>query len=295
MSAVAVTGAAGFLGSAVAATLVRRGHSVVAIDVVPPARTDGVVPVTADVRDAGAVLGALQAHDVRTVVHAAAIAGVDAVRRDLVGATSVTVVGMAAVLAASVAARVERVIDLSSEEVYGSPRGELIGEDAHFEPSSAYGAHKAACELLGRTAEGVQYVAARLSWVYGRGFPRARPPQPWLDDAAAGLLSAPSGGADHVADLLHVDDAADAVVALAEAGNLEHHAYNVGSGIGASLGRVAELIRAERPGWTVDLTPGALPGVAQRPPLSIERIREELAWTPDLSLEAGLRRTLHGR
>lgn len=284
---IVVTGGAGFLGGATARALRVRGHRVVVADRVT---TDGMIAV--DVRDSAALVRVLEGADV--VVHGAAVVGVHDVRAHLMAATAVNVVGTVAVLSAAAAAGVARFVDLSSEEVYGAAVAPVT-EDSLTLPTSAYGVHKVASVLLAREFPEVGYVAARLSWVYGPRFPRSRPPQPWLDDAAAGRLSPPSPGADHVVDLVHVDDAVRAVVALAEADRLTHRAYNVASGAGATLREVAAMIRRLRPAWDVELAAGELPGLAQRAPLNIARIREELGWVPDLSLEEGLDRTLHGR
>src|SRR5665647_979272 len=194
LGVIVVTGGAGFLGAATVRALRARGHRVVATDRLA---LDGTI--------------AVGVHDVRT---------------HLIAATTVNVVGTVAVLSAAAAAGVTRFVDLSSEEVYGAAAGPLV-EDSPTVPTSAYGVHKVAGELLAREFPEIGYVAARLSWVYGPRFQRNRPPQPWLDDAAAGRISPPSPGADHVADLVHVDDAVRAVVALAEADQLAHRAYNL--------------------------------------------------------------------
>jgi nucleoside-diphosphate-sugar epimerase len=288
---VAVTGGRGFLGAAVVDRLLARGHVVLALDVVPG---DGLV---VDVRDEPELRRIFAAEGVRRVVHAAAVVGVPAVREHLSDATDINVLGSLAVLRASASTSVDRVVDLSSEEIYGDGgSAALLPEDTFTRPLTAYGVHKLAVELLAREfAETLSYAATRLSWVYGRGFPRARPPQSWLDDAREGRPSAPAAGADHVVDLIHVDDAVSALVALVEAPRLEHSAYNVGSGEGVRLAEVADLIRSLSPEWAMQQAPGRLPGVPMRPPLDTTRIREELGWIPDLSLEEGLRRTLHGR
>lgn len=286
LGVIVVTGSAGFLGAATVRALRARGHRVVATDRLA---LDGTIAV--DVRDSAALTRALEGADV--VVHGAAVVGVHDVRTHLIAATTVNVVGTVAVLSAAAAAGVTRFVDLSSEEVYGAAAGPLV-EDSPTVPTSAYGVHKVAGELLAREFPEIGYVAARLSWVYGPRFPRNRPPQLWLDDAAAGRISPPSPGADHVADLVHVDDAVRAVVALAEADQLAHRAYNVASGAGATLREVAAVIRGLRPAWDVKLAAGMLPGVSQRAPLHVARIREELGWVPNVSLEEGLRRTLDG-
>jgi nucleoside-diphosphate-sugar epimerase len=271
--AVAVTGGRGFLGAAVADRLCARGHRVLTLDVVPGERP-GDGPVV-DVRDEAELCRIFAAERVQRVVHAAAVVGVPAVRADLADATDINVLGALAVLGAAVSTGVDRVVDLSSEEIYGDGgTAQLLAEDACLQPLTAYGAHKLAVELLAREFTAPGYAAARLSWVYGRGFPRARPPQGWLDDAREGRRSAPAAGADHVADLIHVDDAVSALVALVEAARLEHSAYNVGSGQGVRLGAVADRIRALRPCWAMYQAAVPLPVVPMRAPVVTTRLRE---------------------
>jgi len=286
LAAIAVTGGAGFLGAAVARAARDGGHRVVTIDVA------GGPDVVADVRDREAVTAAFEGID--AVVHAAAVVGVEAVDRDLPAAASVNVVGAVTVFESAKDAGVRRVVDVSSEEVYGTPPGsDPLTEDAPLAPVSSYGVLKAAVERLGRRYPGC--VAVRLPWVYGAGYPRSRPPQRWIDDAAQGRPSAPSAGADHAVDLLHVDDAARALLGVAVAPTLRHAVYNAGSGAATTLGDAAAVLRRLAPAWHVELRAGSLPGIAARGALSTARIRDELSWRPDLSLEEGLRRTLHGR
>src|SRR5262245_14022527 len=122
---VLLTGAAGFIGSRVAAALADGGHDVVGVDVMLPAAhgdnaetPEGVQRV--DVRDAGAVASALDGVDV--VCHQAAVvgAGVDAADAPSYGshndyATSV-------LLAEMFAAGCRRLVLASSMVVYGQGR-----------------------------------------------------------------------------------------------------------------------------------------------------------------------------
>lgn len=294
---IAVTGGAGFIGSAVRREAERRGHRVVAIDASHNAIPDGGIHAV-DIRDRESLSTLLMAERPDVVVHAAAVVGVDSVDRDLLTATAVNVLGAVTVFECARSAGARRVVDVSSEEIYGaSNSGMPIREDAPLVPTTNYGVHKLAIELLGRGFEqrGLDYAAARLSWVYGHGFPRSRPPQVWIEDAGAGVVSAPAAGADHLVDLLHVEDAARALVALAEAPALARSAYNVGSGVAVSLGDIAVAVQKLAPHWNVSLSAGPLPGIANRGALAITNINEELSWWPDVSLEEGLRRTLHGR
>lgn len=284
IAAIAVTGGNGFLGAAVARAARDAGHRVITVDLA------GRPDVVADVRDRESLTAAFER--VGVVVHAAAIVGVEAVDRDLPLAASINLVGALTVLESARDAGVERVVDVSSEEVYGAVAGGPIDEDSPLEPVSGYGVLKAAVERLGLGYPG--YTAARLPWVYGSGYPRSRPPQRWIDDAAQGRPSAASAGADHAVDLLHRDDAVRALLAIATTPTLRNRVYNIGSGTSVTLGDVAATLRRIAPAWQLELQPGPLPGIAVRGALSTTRLRQELSWQPSLSLEEGLRRTLHG-
>ena len=122
---VLLTGAAGFIGSRVAAALTDAGHDVVAVDaMLPAAHGDGAEPPEGvqrvDIRDAGAVASLLDGVDV--VCHQAAVvgAGVDAADAPSYGshndyATSV-------LLAEMFAAGCQRLVLASSMVVYGQGR-----------------------------------------------------------------------------------------------------------------------------------------------------------------------------
>lgn len=296
---VLVTGAAGFLGHRVAAAL--GAHTkIVVLDragLTHPGAPSDVATLTlaeGDVRDRGALGALMKRYAVTDVVHCAAIAGVSAVAGDLFTATAVNIMGSVAVLDAALDAGVRRVVDASSEEVYGAPGLEVIGEDCALAPETAYGLHKATVERLAVhwTSRGLDYVAARMSWVYGPGFPRGRLPAPWLRDAAADRPSHLDAGGDHRADLVYVDDAARALVALLRAPRLNYRAYNVGCGHPTTLRTVAQTLHQVHPTWAYTLGPGALRGANERPALDVARIRADTGWVASTDLSAGLAASL---
>ena len=181
---VLVTGAAGFIGSRVCATLTAAGHDVVGVDVMlaaahgtsqPP---DGVDAL--DVRDAAGVAAALEGVDV--VCHQAAMVGAGVDASDAPAYGSHNDYGTTVLLAEMFAAGVQRLVLASSMVVYGQGRfacdehgdvdplprtrqdldagvfehrcpvgGEqlgwrLVGEDAPLRPRSLYAASKTAQE-----------------------------------------------------------------------------------------------------------------------------------------------------
>nr|MDT0522848.1 NAD(P)-dependent oxidoreductase [Streptomyces sp. DSM 41633] len=111
---IAVTGAAGMLGSHLVARLAADGHDVIGIDLRDdPHPPPGVRHVVADIRD-GVVLGRAFAGADALVHCAAALPSypVDQIR-------SITVDGTRTVLSAAHRARVPRVVHISSTAVYG--------------------------------------------------------------------------------------------------------------------------------------------------------------------------------
>ena len=122
---VLLTGAAGFIGAAVHAALLDRGHDVVAGDaLIPQAHsTDAPAPAGVsrlDVRDAPAVRAALAGVDV--VCHQAAMVGAGVTPADLPLYATHNDLGTAVVLAAMAEAGVDRLVLASSMVVYGDGR-----------------------------------------------------------------------------------------------------------------------------------------------------------------------------
>lgn len=298
---VLVTGGAGFLGRPLVRALAERGGRVVSLDRQAPADPSpaGVVDLVGDITDGAGVERVLREHAITDIVHGAAIVGVTASVAGLTDSVRVNVDGSVALFeAVKRVGGVRRVVDLSSEEVYGHFTADPITEDAHGVPISPYGITKYAVERLGgyyAEQYGLPYVAARLCWVYGPGFPRQRLPQPWLEDAVAGRTSRLDTGGDHRIDLTYLEDVIDGILTVLRADQLAHRAYNVATGLATEMRELADEIARQYPGWTVDLAGGPIhmaPGVAAawKGALDISRVRE-LGYTPRFSLAGGLART----
>ena len=169
---VLVTGAAGFVGSHFAPYLAGRGFEVRAIDVHPPARAaQGVDFRVQDIREPRGLAAALTGVD--TVFNLASV------HLDVHASTgqfeSVNVRALEQLIQLSAAARVRRVVQVSSVGVYGHVAHPPAREDAPLNPQNEYERTKAAGESAARQAAeraGLDLIIVRPSWVYGRGCPR---------------------------------------------------------------------------------------------------------------------------
>jgi CDP-glucose 4,6-dehydratase len=171
-------------------------------------------------------------------------------------------------------------------------------EDAPLAPTDPYGASKAAADLLARSyarSFELPVAVARLTHVYGGGdleFSRLVP------DACRGLVAGDrpvlrSDGTP-VRELLYVEDAVAAYLAIAASLDDPGHrgrAWNAGGGEPLA---VAEIVRRLARAAGTDLEPEVRGEPAERPDrqeLDSSAIRHELGWAPAWDLDRGLAAT----
>jgi dihydroflavonol-4-reductase len=212
-----VTGATGFLGSALAAALQERGDNVVALVRSPAKASDlaalGYDTVVGDLADVEALRSGMDSAD--AVVHAAAIydAGVPASRRGEF--YDVNVAGTQRVLEGAARAGVGRILYVSTVNALGNSRGAIGDEQTQHDGNylSLYDETKHQAHLVAERAiaEGLPVVIVMPSAVYGPGdkspirlpldlFLKGRMPMmmmghsgfsyAYIDDVIAGMLAA---------------------------------------------------------------------------------------------------------
>ena len=296
---VVVTGAAGFLGSALTERLAASGARVVSIDGAAGVRSGAGERIGLDILDALALRSALPrllADDATSavVIHLAARGHVGACRDDPTGAIALNVVGTTNVLEACREAGVRRVVFPSSALVYRLPASSPVAEDAPVESRSIYAATKLACEAL-LQAYAVEYglscTVARLGNVYGRGAA--------ADSVASIIIRQVLAGGPVVVetlspirDFIYRDDVVAGLIALATwTGATGYQLVNLSSGVPTSIGELADTAAAVA-GVPEKATGRSLGTAPDSVVLSIERMTTATGWTPMFSLEAGLRATV---
>lgn len=302
MTAVAVTGAAGFIGRAMCRRLVAEGQDVIGIDVDPRAAArvteTGAQFRRADVSDRGALRGALDGAEL--VVHTAALLPGSGGMSDSV---RVNVGGTENVCVAAGDAGVSRVVHLSSVAAWGYDFKTDITEDEPLATRSPhpYIATKAASELIARK-HGATVV--KPGDVYG---PESRP---WavipLELIKAGRAALPMKGRG-ILTLVYVDDLVDCVHRALTHPEGEGGVFTAWDGTPVTtkeffdefarmLGKrgVRTAPKAVlRP--LMRLTPGVDPNdlifIMRRAVYPNTRAREVLGWRPQVTLEEGMART----
>lgn len=267
---ICVTGGAGYIGSHMVRALVREGHDVVVIDDLSSGHEDAlpVSPrvsfVRGDVRDRALVGQTLRARGVRAVFHFASRiqVGESVVKPRLYYKDNL----MAAfeLLESALDAGVMRFVLSSTAAVYGDPIRTPIDEDHPTKPVNPYGETKLAIERMLASyarAYGLRYAALRYFNAAGadasEGIGERHDPEthlvPIVLEAALGTrahvtiygddYATPDGTC--VRDYIHVSDLATAhLAALAhlDAGG-ESGAFNLGTGVGASVREVIEMAK----------------------------------------------------
>jgi UDP-glucose 4-epimerase len=301
---VLVTGAFGFVGTALAERLAAAGHGVRALT----SRADGVGSgsgsgsgsaddleiVCGDVRDPEAMARAVR--DVDGVCHLAALVRVREARERAseywaVNHGGAVTVAKAAAAEAARSGRPVRFVLASTGAVYGQPALQPIPEDLPFQSTNDYGESKRAAELdvLAPADSGSPFgaVALRLFNVAGAVGGRTGDPDtiiPKTLAVARGDLPAlqVNGDGEAVRDFVHVCDVAKAFEsALGHAVPGRRAVFNVG----ATGARVLDVVRTVREVTGRDVPVEHRPSRGEAPMLLADtrRIRAELGWRPERS------------
>jgi UDP-glucuronate 4-epimerase len=250
---VLITGAAGFIGLALAARLRASGLRPVGLDLVAPA--GAAFPcVVGDVRDPTIMADLIRRHDVAAIVHAGGVSGRSVARDDRLGTIMTNVQGTANVFEAALRGGVGRVVLCSSGSVYGCSTLDPLSEDAPLVPVNAYGASKAGAEAIlhAYAAEGgVDGVALRIFNAYGPGRRTGSPMRTMIEAGLGGRVAEVAYSGEARFQFVHVDDVVDALVAALAAPRLPQRAYNVSGGQSLPLREVAGVVAEIIPGFRV--------------------------------------------
>lgn len=296
-----ITGAAGFLGSALANYLAREGHQVRGLDDLstgdPNSLSQGVLFTRGDVNDRPKLWTLLQ--DVDCVYHLAARVFVSESIQYPREYNSSNVGGTVSLMEAMRDVGVGRVVFISSGAVYGDQREQPVLESASPNPRSPYAVSKLAAEYYVRTIGalwGIETVSLRVFNAYGPGqiLPPAHPPviPNFLRQAVRGGTLVVHGDGTQTRDYVYVEDVVRAMVAASTAPDIDQRVINIGFGKDVSVRDLVKLVlEITKSDAEVIYNPRNDPGVSSMC-ADLTLAKKLLGYQPSIPLDEGLRLTL---
>lgn len=306
-----VTGGRGFVGAWLCRALRERGVGVVSLDRRAPRERPStlaligvegdVTEATGSLLDGDLIMRTLAGNDVDTIFHLAAETIVGTVRSDPAAAFDTNVRGTWTLLEAARAHGADRIVFASSDKAYGAHAELPYREDFALRPTAPYEASKAAADLIARSywpSYGLPVAVTRFANIYGGGdlnFSRLVPEA--VCAAIDGRSPVLRSDGSPVRDLLYVEDAAAAYLAIADgldAEGVRGEAFNAGGERPYSvLEIVGTITNLAGTGVEPDIRGGGNPeGEIDRQFVDASKLRERCGWRPAVELEEGIRRTI---
>lgn len=293
---VLITGAQGFVGRHLTAHLEASGDEVIGVDRFPDpsGANDGV-----DITDADAIRKLIADIEPRTIYHLAGWADVGGSWKAPVEAFRANAEGTLNVLSAASEAGVERVLAVSSADVYGKvePAELPLTEDSPLRPASPYAASKVAADYLGLQA----WLGNALPVLRVRAFNHLGPGQTdkFVAPAIASRIARaelghgsdvlPIGDLSARRDFTDVRDVVRAYRLLMEHGE-PGEVYNVCSGVDLAVQDLADQLLAQaRIPLRFETDPTLLRPV-EVPVLrgSYDRLERATGWKPEIPMSQTL-------
>lgn len=256
-----------------------------------------------DILDANSLLECMQDFKPQIVVHLAAVAGVDSVIRDAVNTMKVNLIGTYHVLEAiqKSQAPVERVIDFSTSEVFGSYAYKVDEQSSTTlspvgEARWTYSASKLAGEHFAHSyykVYGMPVTCVRPFNIYGPGQVGEGAIHIFIDRALHNLPLEVHGDGDQIRSWCYVDDFIQGVLLCMVKDGAVGNTFNIGNPKGTvTIAMLAELIkRISGSDSDIVYIPKPYVDVELRIP-SIEKAVKVLGYNPEYSLSKGLEKTI---
>ena len=310
---VLVTGAAGFIGHAVATRLIERGESVIGVDnlndyydpALKTARLDNLNALDRfrfekmDISDADAVKALVLANGVQRIVHLAAQAGVRYSIDNPFAYQKSNLQGHLSLLEASRhAENFQHLVYASSSSVYGDKPmgGEGFTEDEPAnDPVSLYAATKRSCELMSQSYAklyGFPQTGLRFFTVYG---PWGRPDMAYFSFTQKILAGEPIevfGEGRMARDFTYIDDIVDGILGALDRPP-EPHAHrilNIGDSRPVGLMDMIKALEEALGIAAKKIMRPMQPGDVTATYADVSKLHALTGYAPKVMLEDGLKR-----
>ena len=303
-----ITGGAGFIGSAyvrglLTGTLEAEVESVVVLDSLtyagnlknldPISQNINFQFVEGDIRDSSLVQSLVSRSDV--VINFAAESHVDRSISDPKSFVDTNILGTSTLVMASIDSKVQKYIQISTDEVYGSIDSGSWDESCALQPNSPYSASKAAADLIVRglgNTNNLNYNITRCSNNYGPyQYPEKIIPL-FVTNLIDEQLIPVYGNGKNMREWIHVDDHCSAINLVLHGGEAQS-TYNIGGGEELSnLNLTRDILKK------FHLTDAYIEYVQDRKNHDLRyavddsKIRKELKYRPKIDFDDGLSETI---
>jgi len=250
-----VTGGSGFIGSHIVESLAKTPEpKIVVYDVNANEKTAGnVVNIRGDVFDSEKLLAVMRREEVSHVVHMVGLASIPACTKDPDRSFRLNVSSVHSVLEAMRINDAKKLVFPSTAAVYGDVAEPKVDEALRPKPTSIYGCHKLAAELLIRGYAkdyGIDTTILRIFNVYGDFLTEQGVISTFMRRAMEGKPLIVNGG-EQLRDFIHLNSVVEAFTQSLGNAAAYNKIINVGSGLGISINQIAEMVREVFPNTEV--------------------------------------------
>jgi len=300
MAKVLVTGGAGFIGSNLVDKLIDLGYQVIIIDNLLTGSKKNInskaIFYERDIRDIEELDNIFEKEKPEYVFHLAAgylVQSLDDPQRD----AEINVIGSINLIQMCLKHKIKRIIYSNSGGAsYGNPEKLPLTEDHPIHPLTPYGASKYTAEMylyMYNKSHGLNYISLRYANIYG---PRQNPKLEggvvsiFIDAVLKHKIPRIFGDGTITRDYCYVEDVVDANILAIENGT--PGGYQVGNGKEISVLEVLDEVKKELNSKVEPSFEPPRTGDCERSVFDISKIKEGLKWSPKISLEEGIRKTV---
>ncbi|NTU72686.1 NAD-dependent epimerase/dehydratase family protein [Candidatus Roizmanbacteria bacterium] len=304
MSKILITGGAGFIGSHIQDKLISLGHTVGIVDNLRSGSRENIHPSArffeVDITDTDNLSETFVTFQPEIVYHLAAQNTVPDSMKDPQLDLNINIQGTFNVLSATHKYGAKKII-------YTNTGGALYGDvtDTQFpikeselidKPTSFYGVSKLAAEyylkLFGNVF-GISWVSLRLANVYGprqKGKGEAGIIAIFTEKMVKGEKTTINGNGSHTRDYVFISDVVEAAIRALQYNKSDY--FHVSSGIEVSNQQIYDIMSTYLDIHKTAQYGPERPGDVLRNSLSNEKIRSLWNWTPTITIEEGIHKTI---
>jgi UDP-glucose 4-epimerase len=292
-----VTGAAGFVGSALSKFLINEGNKVVTIDNLSTGFENsipkGVIFYKGNVQD-HSLVKSLEKYSFDCIFHIAGQSSGEISYDDPVYDLQTNTQSTLLLLKLAEKVNCKKFIYASSMSVYGDFLNEAVKEDAVLYPKSFYGVGKMASEHYLRIYEnhGITCTSVRLCNIFGPGQNMSNMRQGMVSIFVQQALSnnkiIVKGSKDRFRDFIYIDDVVEGLYELEKRTTKDYKCYNLTNNIKITVGDLTSAIKELVGTNTTIIHDGSTPGDQFGVYGNNHKILNETSWKPKTTLIEGL-------